>query len=166
MVYPPGNEVTEEWSFCDLLSASLCPQQTTPAWCDSCDKFSPTSQARILCSLPKILVINTGLHNTQYKRFWQTQMDNIVAKAVNMDGVRAQTPTTAVSSTKMCRYGANCARPNCRYRHGNALATVPQAPPNNLYYSNTWLPHQIFMTLDDKKTLRISQDDFDKSEKV
>lgn len=93
-------------------------------------------------------------------------MDNIVAKAVNTDGARAPTPTTATaSSTKMCRYGTNCSRPGCRFRHGNPIATAPTQPPNNLYYSNTWLPHQITMTLDEKKNLQVTQDD-DKVVKV
>nr|CAI5821005.1 unnamed protein product [Callosobruchus analis] len=38
----------DEWSFCDILKKSLCPQQTTPAWCEKCGKFTPTSQSKIL----------------------------------------------------------------------------------------------------------------------
>lgn len=168
LVYPPGNDIIEEWSFCDLLSASLCPHQITPAWCDSCDKFSPTSQARILHSLPKILVVNTGLHNSQYKQFWQTQMDNIVAKVVQ-DDKSGQVPVipTISGPVKLCRYGSNCSRPDCKFRHGNPISTIstPLAPPNNLYYSNTWLPHEITMTLDDEKNLQVMKGD-EKTDKV
>lgn len=48
LVYPTSEPEREEWSFCDILTRSLCPKQTTPAWCDSCGKFTPTSQARYL----------------------------------------------------------------------------------------------------------------------
>lgn len=48
LVYPTNEPEREEWSFCDILARSLCPNQTTPAWCDKCGKFTPTSQARNL----------------------------------------------------------------------------------------------------------------------
>lgn len=98
LIYPPSSDSHSEWSFCDLLGFSLCPQQTTPAWCDSCDKFSPTSQARLLNSLPKILVINTAVHNGQYKEFWENQINNFVAKAVSVtsdSGNRSMAPSPA-----------------------------------------------------------------------
>lgn len=46
--YPTSEPGRDEWSFCDILKRSLCPQQTTPAWCDICGKFTPTAQKRIL----------------------------------------------------------------------------------------------------------------------
>ncbi|KRT85961.1 Peptidase [Oryctes borbonicus] len=146
LVYPTNEPDRDEWSFCDILTRSLTPRQTTPAWCDQCSKFTPTSQARILQSLPKLLAINTGLHNAQHKLFWQSQMDKVVAKvakSVNSEASRSSTPNS-VSSTKPCRYGDNCSRPGCRFRH--SFDNV-QAPVNNPYCSNNWLPHHIRMIL-------------------
>ncbi|XP_031353190.1 PAN2-PAN3 deadenylation complex catalytic subunit PAN2 isoform X3 [Photinus pyralis] len=147
LIYPTNEPEKDEWSFCDILKRSLCPQQTTPAWCDQCTKFTPTSQARILQALPKLLSVNTGLHNPQHKQFWQNQMDKVVAKVINNESARSTTPNLLVTSSKPCRYGDNCSRPGCRFRHSFDNATVPQAPVNNLYCSNNWLPHQIRITL-------------------
>ncbi|XP_049825022.1 PAN2-PAN3 deadenylation complex catalytic subunit PAN2 isoform X2 [Aethina tumida] len=154
LVYPTSEPDREEWSFCDILARSLCPQQTTPAWCDTCSKFAPTLQTRIIQSLPKLLAINTGLHNPQHKQFWQTQMDKVVAKMSTLEPIRAATPTgppqpavpTPTTSSKPCRYGDNCTRPGCRFRHSFDNAP-PSAPLNNPYCSNNWLPHSIELAL-------------------
>ncbi|KAF5293684.1 hypothetical protein FQA39_LY03169 [Lamprigera yunnana] len=147
LMYPINEPEKEEWSFCDILKRSLCPQQTTPAWCDQCTKFSPTSQARILQALPKLLSVNTGLQNSQHRQFWQNQMDKVVAKVINNDIIRSSTPNLSVTSSKPCRYGDNCSRPGCRFRHSFDNTVLPQAPVNNLYCSNNWLPHRIKMSL-------------------
>lgn len=105
--------------------------------------------------LPKLLVVNTGLHNPQQRLFWQTQMDKVVAKVITEGtATRSSTPTSSIGSTKPCRYGDNCSRPGCRFRHSfdpvNASTAAP-APPihsNNLYCSNNWLPLEIALSLD------------------
>ncbi|CAG9861289.1 unnamed protein product [Phyllotreta striolata] len=146
--YPSLELDKDEWSFCEILKRSLCPQQTTPAWCENCSKFSPTSQHRLIQSLPNILSINTGLHNTQHKQFWQTQMDKVVAKVSNMEvNNRASTPTPPVlGSSKPCRYGDHCSRPGCRFRHSFDNA-APAPPSKNPYCSNNWLPHKVQLIL-------------------
>ncbi|KAL3273425.1 hypothetical protein HHI36_014869 [Cryptolaemus montrouzieri] len=143
--YPTNEPERDEWSFCDILTRSLCPKQTTPAWCDSCCKFTPTSQRRILQSLPKLLAINTGLQTRQHKQFWQTQMDKVVAKAGLPDTTRSSTPTPGMSM-KPCRYGDSCSRLGCRFRHSFDNAPPPM-PSNNPYCSNNWLPLSIRMSL-------------------
>ncbi|CAH1116888.1 unnamed protein product [Phaedon cochleariae] len=148
LVYPTLEPDRDEWSFCDILKRSFCPQQTTPAWCEKCSKFSPTSQSRILQSLPNVLAINTGLHVPQHKQFWQTQMDKVVARVQHSDlaNRRSATPTAALGSSKPCRYGDHCSRPGCRFRH--SFDSAPFAPPaNNPYCSNNWLPHGIELEL-------------------
>ncbi|XP_074037897.1 PAN2-PAN3 deadenylation complex catalytic subunit PAN2 isoform X1 [Leptinotarsa decemlineata] len=151
LVYPPLDSGRDEWSFCDILTRSLCPQQTTPAWCEKCSKFSPTSQTRILQSVPNLLAVNTGLHNPQHKQFWQTQMDKVVARVTTVDiNNRSSTPTSSVGSSKPCRYGDHCSRPGCRFRH--SFDNTPPAPPlNNPYCSNNWLPHCIELSLKAEK---------------
>lgn len=68
-----------------------------------------------------------------------------------MEGnIRSSTPNSIITSSKPCRYGDSCSRPGCRFRHSFDNVTVPpvpQAPVNNLYCSNNWLPHNIKMTL-------------------
>lgn len=156
LIYPTNEPERDEWDFCDILMKSLCPQQTTPAWCDECSKFTPTSQSRILQSLPKLLSINTGLHNAQHKKFWQTQIDRIVTKMNNCAEIvpRSTTPTTVnLSSSKPCRYGDNCSRPGCRFRHSfdNPTTSTTTNPSSTSTSSNNWLPLSILMTLDDGK---------------
>ncbi|XP_066260794.1 PAN2-PAN3 deadenylation complex catalytic subunit PAN2 [Euwallacea similis] len=149
LVYPTNEPEREEWSFCEILNRSLCPQQVTPAWCEKCGKFTPTSQSRVMESLPKVLSVNTGLHSQQHKQFWQTQMDKIVAKLSVTDISKPVTPTvtpTNTPSSKPCRYGDHCSRPGCRFRH-SFDNTPPPVPSNNPYCSNNWLPHDISMNL-------------------
>lgn len=54
-----------QYTFGQVLGKSLCPEQVTPAWCDSCDRFQPTKQSRGLKQLPYILSINCGLDNAK-----------------------------------------------------------------------------------------------------
>ncbi|XP_060522024.1 PAN2-PAN3 deadenylation complex catalytic subunit PAN2 [Cylas formicarius] len=147
LVYPTNEPERDEWSFCDILKRSLCPQQTTPAWCDKCSRFTPTSHSKIIQSLPKVLCLNTGLHSQQHKQFWQTQMDKVVAKLsdIGKNTTPSTTPTNTPSS-KPCRYGDHCSRPGCRFRH-SFDNTPPLVPSNNPYCSNNWLPHKIKMSL-------------------
>lgn len=149
LVYPTTEPEKDEWSFCDILARSLGPEQTTPAWCEKCLRFTPNSQSRIIQSLPKVLSINTGLHSSQHKQFWQTQMDKVVAKMSSTDLGKPSTPTTTPTNTpssKPCRYGDHCSRPGCRFRH-SFDNTPPPVPVNNPYCSNNWLPHKIKMSL-------------------
>lgn len=70
-------------------------------------------------------------------------MDKVVQKAVNAEESRSATPSSAVSSSKPCRYGDSCSRPGCRFRH--SFDNI--SPSNNLYCSNNWLPHSISLKL-------------------
>lgn len=55
------------------------------------------------------------------KAFWQSQMDVLVKKALDSNPVSDIGPNSLnppiVSSTKPCRYGQNCTRPGCRFKH-------------------------------------------------
>ncbi|CAG9836353.1 unnamed protein product [Diabrotica balteata] len=147
LVYPSHMGDKDEWSFCDILKRSLCPKQTTPAWCENCSKFLPTSQSRVLQALPNVLSVNTGLHNAQHKQFWQTQMDKVVAKVSTIEvNNRSSTPTSVLGSSKPCRYGDLCSRPGCRFRHSFDNA-VPIPPSKNPYCSNNWLPHRFELAI-------------------
>lgn len=53
--------------FVDLLQRSLCPEQTTPAWCENCGSFQKTFQSRVPKSLPPLISLNTCLDNAHVR---------------------------------------------------------------------------------------------------
>lgn len=57
--------IAEEVPFTNVLARSLRPEKITPAWCDNCQKFTPTLQSRQLTKLPQILALNCGLDTQQ-----------------------------------------------------------------------------------------------------
>lgn len=106
----------EEIPFTKVLARSLKPEKVTPAWCDGCQKFCPTLQSRRITKLPQNLVLNCGIDSQQEKTFWQNQMDIIVQK-VMCDKEASPSSSPPPSAIKMCRYGINCIRAGCRFRH-------------------------------------------------
>uniref|UniRef100_A0A8D8V831 PAN2-PAN3 deadenylation complex catalytic subunit PAN2 n=1 Tax=Cacopsylla melanoneura TaxID=428564 RepID=A0A8D8V831_9HEMI len=161
LVYPEQAEEDSEITFCEMLAQSLCPEQTTPAWCEQCERFQPTLQSRRLKSLPQLLTVNCNLDNKQDKAFWQNQMDILVRKAMEKSPAEhVSTPTPPLHSNKPCRYGVNCTRPDCRFKHPGQ--PPPEAPPvreltssNHLYYTNSWLPQHITIELQDSGQVEI-----------
>lgn len=127
-------------TFCEVLGQSLCPQQTTPAWCDQCERFLPTEQSRRIKSLPPLLTVNCGMDNNQEKSFWQTQMDILVKSVVD---------TSCSPGGKPCRYGNACSRPGCRFKHPDQKGGGGgnSSSPSHLYYANSWLPQHIQVDL-------------------
>ncbi|XP_076240982.1 PAN2-PAN3 deadenylation complex catalytic subunit PAN2 isoform X3 [Calliopsis andreniformis] len=160
----------EEVPFTSVLARSLRPKKITPAWCDSCQKFTSTLQSRQLTTLPQILALNCGLDTQQDKTFWQTQMDIVVQKVLS--GKESSPSSSPVPVTiKPCRYGNNCTRIGCRFRHigrdpENALTspvtpptttTSAPTPPSHLYYSHSWIPHNIEISLDSNGELFVEK---------
>ena len=72
LLYPESKDVPS--TFEEIVCSSLCPAQTTPAWCEKCRKYQPTHQARTLASLPYCLSLNAGMDNQQDVDYWQAQM--------------------------------------------------------------------------------------------
>ncbi|XP_034945248.1 PAN2-PAN3 deadenylation complex catalytic subunit PAN2 isoform X2 [Chelonus insularis] len=171
LVYPEAVNANEEIPFTKILSQSLKPEKITPAWCDDCQKFSPTLQSRRITKLPQVLVLNCGLDTQKEKDFWQTQMDIIVHKAMNgkeNSPSSSPTPSPVPSTTKMCRYGVNCARSDCRFRHTgkdsdqsqSVLSSVPvqiTTPPSHYYYQHSWIPHCIEVSIDGNGELSVEE---------
>ncbi|XP_060823373.1 PAN2-PAN3 deadenylation complex catalytic subunit PAN2 isoform X1 [Bombus pascuorum] len=164
LVYPELTHPSEEVPFTSVLTRSLRPEKITPAWCDNCQKFTPTLQSRQLTKLPQILALNCGLDTQQDKAFWQAQMDIVVQKVLS--GKESSPSSSPVPITaKPCRYGNNCTRIGCRFRHIGRdsenvqtppvtppiTTSTPQSvttPPSHLYYSHSWIPHDIEISLD------------------
>lgn len=86
-------------------------------------------------------------------------MDKVVQKAVSSEEQKSttQSPSSALSSSKPCRYGDSCSRPGCRFRHSFDNVSLS----NNLYCSNNWLPHSISLTLKGEQLIveKIEKDD-------
>ncbi|XP_066582928.1 PAN2-PAN3 deadenylation complex catalytic subunit PAN2 isoform X2 [Prorops nasuta] len=173
LIYPETSTLTEEVPFTSILARSLKPEKVTPAWCENCQKFAPTLQSRQLTKLPQILALNCGLDSAQEKAFWQAQMDIVVQKVLN--GKESSPSSSPVPITiKPCRYGVNCTRPGCRFRHAgresaSAASSQPMTilssgptPPSHLYYSHSWIPHNIEISLNENGRLLVekcNQDD-------
>ncbi|XP_008545604.1 PAN2-PAN3 deadenylation complex catalytic subunit PAN2 isoform X1 [Microplitis demolitor] len=169
LIYPENTSPYEEIPFTKILARSLKPEKVTPAWCEGCQKFSPTLQSRQITKLPEILVLNCGIDSQQEKNFWQTQMNIIVQKVMNgKENSPCSSPPP--SAIKMCRYGMNCIRAGCRFRHIGKDTEPPQSspstpsvpiqistPPSHLYYSNSWIPHCIEVSLDEKGELTVNK---------
>ena len=69
---------SEKMDFTKLVCSSLCPEQTTPAWCEKCRKYQTTVQTRRIKALPCVLSLNCGMDNLQDVAYWQTQLELIL----------------------------------------------------------------------------------------
>uniref|UniRef100_T1JEQ0 PAN2-PAN3 deadenylation complex catalytic subunit PAN2 n=1 Tax=Strigamia maritima TaxID=126957 RepID=T1JEQ0_STRMM len=126
---PPPN-----YTFSDILKRSLCLEQVTQAWCEKCEKYQPTTQARRLKNLPDILSINCGLDSPQSLSFWKTQMELLLEKG--NENANKQL-FSAGSPSKTCRYGDTCRKKDCKFQHP-VKGTSEQPPEETPFIS--WLP--------------------------
>merc|ERR1719495_1250578 len=120
--YPEHATLRQKIDFGQVLCSSLCPEQMTPAWCERCRKYQPTSQCRRLQSLPYTLSINTGMDNPGDVTFWSTQMTIILEESEGRKPGADPPPSPGKAPTppagqKACRYGGSCTRPDCKFWH-------------------------------------------------
>ncbi|XP_051153059.1 PAN2-PAN3 deadenylation complex catalytic subunit PAN2 isoform X2 [Leptopilina boulardi] len=163
LTYPETANPTEEVPFSKVLARSLKPEKVTPAWCDKCQKFNPTLQLRHLTKLPQVLALNCGLDTQQDKKFWQNQMDIVVKKVLN--GVEGSSPISSPipSIAKPCRYGINCSRTGCRFRHvgrppeTSSPSSSSASVSSHLYCTHSWIPQNLEITLDEKRNLHVTK---------
>ena len=74
--------------------------QVTPAWCEKCKKYQPTTQSRRLTCLPQTLSLNAGMDNPSDISFWNTQMHLILEDSeVGTPKSEAGTPRSEKRST-------------------------------------------------------------------
>ncbi|CAG9562072.1 unnamed protein product [Danaus chrysippus] len=119
--------------FLELVSASLAARRATPAWCDTCGRFTPTTQVARILRLPPILAINCGGMTAQEKAFWSRGGQKSTPEVIKRGG-----------SGKPCRYGLHCARPGCRFKHPERPSTTPQS---NTQDNGCILPHHLNIRL-------------------
>ncbi|CAH2096423.1 unnamed protein product [Euphydryas editha] len=124
--------------FVELVRASLAARRATPAWCERCARFTPTTQRGRILRLPPILAINCGGVTAQEKAYWAKGVQKEVLEASKRPG-----------TSKPCRYGLHCARPGCRFKHPERPASTSQCNSlkNSSQESNCVLPHQLHIRL-------------------
>ncbi|XP_041979017.1 PAN2-PAN3 deadenylation complex catalytic subunit PAN2 [Aricia agestis] len=119
-----------ERGFADLLRAALAARRSTPAWCERCARFTPTTQRARPHRLPPILAINCGGTTAQEKAYW--------SKSVTKDATEA---LKRGLTGKPCRYGLHCARPGCRFKHPDRGLSQSASP------DSCTLPHRLHVRL-------------------
>ncbi|XP_061511923.1 PAN2-PAN3 deadenylation complex catalytic subunit PAN2 isoform X2 [Anopheles gambiae] len=140
LLYPTTTTNNVEGTFGTILKHSLGVEKTTPAWCETCNKFTPTNQKSRVTGLPAILSINCGLDNEKELEYLKRQMSRSAGAHSSPSsqlpaGGNGGTGTPAGSGaatdqatgsvtfngsgtgTKMCRYGTNCSRVDCHFAH-------------------------------------------------
>lgn len=152
-------------TFNQVLRSSLSIEKTTPAFCETCKKFTPTNQYARITDLPQILSINCGLTNEKEIAF--------LRKQTNRSDSSTPQPVPTTTPIKPCRYGSNCTRVDCHFAHadrkspqttitnGTQLSTstktntVLSASSNR---SAPWFPLQFTMEIDDESGELIVED--------
>jgi PAB-dependent poly(A)-specific ribonuclease subunit 2 len=159
LMYPDKHE-DKKHSFQDIVCSSMCPEQTTPAWCDTCKKYQTTSQTRNLLSLPNILCLNAGMDSAQDVAFWTAQMEHLyLEKGPKNEANHAEVAPKLPESlnrpsvmAKPCRYGNACSRPDCKFSHP-VVESAPQEPVKTDIGAKcaaadlSWVPSQMSLQL-------------------
>ena len=151
--YPEHATLRQKTSFAQVLCASLCPEQVTPAWCERCRKYQPTTQSRRLQSLPFTLSVNAGMDNPGDLAFWSTQMSLLLEEvegvppppAPGSPGKQAAPP-----GQKACRYGGSCTRPDCKFWHAGQQAVKEAAldvGDQLAKVHQSWVPFEVTLYL-------------------
>ncbi len=193
LLYPETKENSS--TFDEVVCSSLCPDQTTPAWCEKCRKYQPTLQSRTLRTLPYVLSLNAGMDSQQDVDYWRAQMERLYdknkpqedeAKEVDGEGGESQKEESLLpqppSNAKPCRYGLGCNRPDCKFWHpqqGNQDAGGPSGAGGGggemqqdvgdklARLGLSWVPHEMEVALMGDGKVRVGRDvPEDEEEKV
>jgi PAB-dependent poly(A)-specific ribonuclease subunit 2 len=162
LVYPEHSTLRQKITFGQVLCSSLCPEQVTPAWCEKCKKYQPTTQSRRLQSLPYTLSLNAGMDNPGDLAFWSTQMTLILEEHEGKTGPPPSSPTkqTAPPGQKACRYAASCTRPDCKFWHaGQELLKEPALDVGDQLAKihKSWVPFEVTLHLTEDGTVHTKE---------
>lgn len=144
----PINNSSTNASFHKLMKDSMSVQKTLSAYCENCNRFTPTNHHAKVESLPNILAINCGLDNEKeielLKRHLK-QIENDVAHP------KVAEPVT----TKPCRYGMNCTRVDCHFSHPMRKTPLSSSSSSSLpseigESSDQWFPFDFKIEINDE----------------
>uniref|UniRef100_UPI00358EBC1D PAN2-PAN3 deadenylation complex catalytic subunit PAN2 isoform X2 n=1 Tax=Myxine glutinosa TaxID=7769 RepID=UPI00358EBC1D len=79
------DDPSREYEFTEVLQRSICLEQNTQAWCESCEKYQPMVQTRRLQKSPDVLVVNCQVNSPKDIEFWKTQSEIAFKKVVNSE---------------------------------------------------------------------------------
>lgn len=162
LIYPEQSTLKQVTTFGDVLCSSLCPEQITPAWCEKCKKYQPTTQSRRLRSLPVTLSLNAGMDSGADIAFWNTQMHLILeeVEGKTVDPAASATSQSVPAGQKACRYGAVCPRSDCKFWHsGQELLKEPALDVGDQLakVNRSWLPFEVTLYLAKDGTVHTSE---------
>lgn len=143
-------------TFASLLKNSLTVEKTTPAWCEKCDKFTPTNQKSRVTDLPEILSINCGLETDKELEYLKRQISRPSVQVGASSTSESEQRNGNVGNGKMCRYGMNCSRVDCHFSHPrkSSPAVIISSAPTPAQ-QRSWFPLSLRMSIDEKENLEI-----------
>ncbi|CAL8113910.1 unnamed protein product [Orchesella dallaii] len=154
--------------FVKILQKSISPEQTTPAWCDKCEKYQPTFQSRVPKALPPILSLNSCLDNSNDFLGWKNYMQSLLPDKSPPADISTEFPPKGQSpvappNVRSCRYGKNCMRPDCKFWHEGRQGPNKEGEPGkasefdlNPEIQAKWLPKTIRIQIDESNQVSVS----------
>lgn len=98
-----SDKTGKNYDFAQVLKRSICLEQNTQAWCDTCEKYQPTIQTRNIRHLPDILVINCEVNSSKEADFWRLQAEVAFKIAVKKFGGEVKSKEFALADRKELR---------------------------------------------------------------
>lgn len=152
LLYPISNE---SYDFIKLLGDSMNVEMTLSAWCDPCNRFSPHNHHARIIELPSILAINCGLDN-------EKELDSLKKFLNQMTQEPNHSPVNEPLTTKACRYGTKCSRPDCHFSHPQRIKTSSESSSNgtaNGKPCDRWFPLSFKILINESENISISEID-------